>query len=399
MSKRLLTRLNGRILNLLWSEGKIIECSAFPEQKNGLVLGGIYVAMVSQVIPRIKSAFLKVGNETLFYPLAEPSAQAAAGQAQKEKLKPGDELIVQVVREPIGSKDALAAGGVEVSGRYVLVSHITGQSGVSFSRKIKDNSWKDEIREKLSALLEDTSDLRFLVRTNAASVPADDIIKEAVSLKIRVERIIDHAQYLPAGSCLYRPEPDYIRLIRDTPSTELEEVVSDCEDLLREARNTLTADAAMQSVPFRLYDDPSLSFALCFGIESAIAQAMKKTVWLPCGGWLTIEQTEALTAVDVNSGKATKGYSDNPDESFLAVNLEAAEALAAQLRLRNVSGMILVDFINMKKKENEEKLLRVLNELARKDPVKTVIVDMTKLGLVEITRKKVRDTLDKQLNS
>ena len=399
MSKRILIRHNSRIVNLLLQDGKIIECAAFPEQESHLVLGGIYIAVVSQVIERLAAAFLKVGSQTLYYSLKENPQPIITKQGRSSVLKSGDELMIQVKREPIGTKDALGGCDIEIGGRYVVLIRTPGRQSISFSRKITDTAWKSRVREELAGLAETLSGMSVLVRTNAKTVPFEDILREATSLCTRYERLLEQAKFRPAGSCLYRPEPDYIRLIRDTPADQLEEVLSDDRDLLAEARNSLLTDPAMQNIPFRLYDDASLSLVHCYNIEAALTTALNRVIWLPCGGYITIEQTEAFTAVDVNSGKAVRGFADQLEESFLAVNLEAARVLMAQLRLRNISGMILADFINMKKKENEEKLLRLLNELAAQDPTKTVVVDIIKLGLVEITRKKTRDTLDKQLRS
>ena len=403
MSKRLLTRYNGRLLNLLVQEGRIIECQAFPAGQDAPAVGGIYVARVSHVVGRLRSAFLSVGAYNLFMSLQDFPKPLFCSPENRTIMKEGDEILVQVNREAIGSKDACADCHLSLNGRYLVVlREERGEGEITFSRKITDTGWKRQMKEVLVPLcgqIWEGEHVSLLVRTNAYTVSESEIQKEAEELLAEYARILAESVFRPAGSCVYRPVPDYIRLIRDTPASELEEVVSDDKELLEEAKRVLASDPGMKDVPFRLYDDSLLSLSACYGITSALEKALSRQVWLPCGGYITIEQTEALTAVDVNSAKAVSGFKGNTEESFLAINLEAARELMAQLRLRNISGMILADFINLSRKENEERLMRELSALAAADPVKTVIVDMTKLGLVEITRKKVRDTLDKQLHS
>lgn len=173
-----------------------------------------------------------------------------------------------------------------------------------------------------------------------------------------------------------------IKALQNIPISQYEEIVTDLPQAY-EALKELTPPEAL-----RLYADEQLPLAKLYSLETHLKQALSKTVWLPCGGYLVIEPTEAMTVIDVNSGKGSNGKGTAKEQLYLKVNREAAAEIARQIRLRNLSGMIMVDFINMESAKEEQTLLDDLDQLLKADPVKTRLVDMTALGIVEITRKK-----------
>ena len=234
---------------------------------------------------------------------------------------------------------------------------------------------------------------------NTEKPAADDLaplIREAQALIRQAAALWQNAGMRTCYSCLYRPESGYLTEIRDTPQEQYEEILTDDPALYEEIRAFLERSCPQAFSALRLYQDSAVSLRNLYGLPAKIREACGKRVWLKSGGYLVIEPTEALTVIDVNSGKYTgkKGTRD----TFRLINREAALEIARQLRLRNLSGIILVDFISMEKKEDEKELLQLLSAELKKDPVKTAVVDMTPLGLVEITRKKVRRSIYEQLS-
>lgn len=183
--------------------------------------------------------------------------------------------------------------------------------------------------------------------------------------------------------------------MRDVYGDTLEEIVTDLPAILAELGEYLGEYQKEDAEKLRLYEDRLLSLHKLYSLERALDNAAKEKVWLPSGGFLMIQQTEAFVAVDVNTGKYTG--KKKQQETYRKINLEAAREIAAQLRLRNLSGIILIDFINLERKEHQEELLNVLKKYLRRDPVHTVLVDMTKLNIVEVTRKKVRKSLAEEI--
>ncbi|MBP5159914.1 MAG: ribonuclease E/G [Lachnospiraceae bacterium] len=197
-------------------------------------------------------------------------------------------------------------------------------------------------------------------------------------------------------SKLYSAIPQYLWDVRDCFDTDIDEIKTDDEDIFKEMREFMSETNKEELDKITLYTDESISLDKLYGISNKLKKATEKNVWLDSGGYIVIEPTEALVSVDVNTGKAVSRKT-NPEETFLKINKEAAVMIAKQIKLRNLSGMILVDFIDMKSEEHKKELIDVfINEL-HKDRIHTTFVDMTKLGLVEITRKKVKKPLHEQI--
>ena len=197
-------------------------------------------------------------------------------------------------------------------------------------------------------------------------------------------------------SCLYRAPSGYISGVRDYFSLDLERIVTDDKEIYEELKKTFGEGASLPDGELVLYEDKALSLSALYGLEVKLEDALKERVWLKSGAYLVIQPTEALTVIDVNSGKCQKGLKSG---LYLKINLEAAEEIARQLRLRNVSGICIVDFINMDTEEEKEELVRNLKHHLEQDRIPTVFVDFTKLGLAEITRKKVKKPLWEQVES
>ena len=229
------------------------------------------------------------------------------------------------------------------------------------------------------------------MRTNAKETTKEVIGGEVLALKQRMDELLAKAENRTCFTLLEGAEPSFILNLRDTYAGSLQSVITDDKICYEEMRRYRDKNQKADLEKLQFYQDPLLPLIKLYKLEAALEEALERRVWLKSGGYLVIEPTEALTVVDVNTGK----YSGkkNAEDTILKINLEAAAETARQLCLRNLSGIIIVDFIDMAREEHKQQLLTVLEEELKKDPVKTVLVDMTKLGLVEITRKKVRKPL------
>ena len=291
------------------------------------------------------------------------------------------------------TKDPVARGVLQIGGRYGVVMY--PEKGIYFSKKITEESWRDTMKKAFRHRLPDG--FGILLRTNAATASREEIEEEMIRLSTQLQEIIEKAPYRSFGTRLWKPQPDYLQTLRDLPMHGVEEIVTDDETLFDELSSALLAYPETAAISCRYYQDRLLSLEKCYRIPFFLEQVKEKQVWLNSGAYLVIEQTEALTAVDVNTGKATGNRKEW--EAFLfRTNMEAAREIMAQIRLRNLSGIIILDFINMKDPAHQEELLSCLRSLAVSDPVRTAVIDMTPLGLVEVTRKKEKDTLEKQLS-
>ena len=235
----------------------------------------------------------------------------------------------------------------------------------------------------------------LIVRTNSGEAEKQEILAELEYLKKRWRRVLDICKTRTCYSLLEKASPFYIQAVRDVYGDTLEEIVTDLPAIFAELGEYLGEYQKEDAEKLRLYEDRLLSLHKLYSLERALDNAAKEKVWLPSGGFLMIQQTEAFVAVDVNTGKYTG--KKKQQETYRKINLEAAREIAAQLRLRNLSGIILIDFINLERKEHQEELLNVLKKYLRRDPVHTVLVDMTKLNIVEVTRKKVRKSLAEEI--
>ncbi len=368
---------------------RAVQLEFADERAGSPVLGDIYIGKVKDIAKNISAAFVDLGNgSTGYYSLEDNPVHNFADEvspAQARRLRPGDEIIVQVAREAVRSKDMVLSAKLSFTGRFcVLIAG--GPPRVSFSSKIADEAWKKEIAGFLAPEMEPSFGL--IVRTNACGARPEQIREELLRLKETYRAVMDKGRHRTCFSLLYEAPPSYVGRIRDAYSASMEEILTDDEEIFRTVREYLRREQPDDADRLRFYSDPLVPLSKLYSLEKAAQEALQKKVWLRSGGYLVIEPTEAMTVIDVNTGKFT-GRKLMRD-TVRAINLEAAREIARQLRLRNLSGIILVDFINMSEAEDRGELMRALASCCAEDPVRTSVVDMTKLDLVEITRKKVR---------
>ena len=363
------------------------------------ILGNIYVGQTETISKNIQAAFVLIQPGVRCYlPLAEaPSLLYASGRKGKGPLRPGDQILVQVSREAMKQKLPSLTSDLTFTGRYLVLTVNNRTLGVS--RKLPD-----EERERWSAWVKqrgEGKEFGIVVRTNAAAVDEAVLDEELQTLEARLLKVTGQGPFRSVYSCLYKEESGVWQAVRDARGIDV--IVTDLPDFYAElqeagANGRRDADPAPSKMPSaELYEDELLPLYKRFRLEGAFQEALHEKVWLKSGGFLVIQQTEAFVSIDVNTGKCSGNK--KMEETFRMVNLEAAREIARQLRLRNLSGTILIDFINMKNPDHEEELFHVMEKLLKKDPVKCKAVDFTALHIMEMTRKKVRRSLREELCS
>lgn len=363
-----------------------MDTAPLPEEES--ILGNIYLARVSETAPGLNGAFLSLSEGRNAYLSLSNCRKILLANREWEEggaLKQGDEAVVQIVSEAMKTKQPAASEKLSLTGQYCVCFYFG--HGLHFSRKLNEKK-KTEIEAALRAEnIPGWKQYQFTIRTNAEDLtdpePLFQEMKKFISVFDNLTKVYRHRTRY---SLLYQKEAEILSRIRDIPLSSYDEIVTDEENVFR-----LLSDSFCEK-PVRLYTDRLLSLAKLYSIETHLREALGKKVWLPCGGYLVIEPTEAMVVIDVNSGKMVSRGREK-ENYYLKVNLEAAAEVARQLRLRNYSGMIMVDFINMDSRESEKLLLERLAGFLGQDRTGARLVDMTALGIVEITRKKVRRPL------
>lgn len=372
------------------------------------VVGNIYKGRVQRVMPGMQAAFVDIGLERAAFLHANDvmrslqvqgtDADAQAGPLPvppiAELLRDGQDVVVQVVKEPIGTKGARLTMQISIPSRYLVL--LPQSSVVGVSARIEDEAE----RARLKALVaeraqEGGASHGYIVRTNAEGQPAEALAEDTAYLA-RVWALVEsQVAQAKLGSCVYEDLSLPMRAVRDLMRRDVEKVKVDSRETCERLR--VFAAQYMPDLAERIehYGGERPVFDL-YGVEDEIGRALDKQVPLKSGGYLVIDQTEAMTTVDVNTGSFVGQR--NLEETVYRTNLEAAQAVARQLRLRNLGGIIIIDFIDMVDPEHRRQVLRTLEKSLVKDHAKTTVYDFSPLGLVEMTRKRTVESLQRQLS-
>ena len=392
--KILIIKLNEKLLTMLIRDNQILSIQV--QRETDYAVGNIYVGKVQNISENIGAAFVDLGGGYLtFLPLTEAKHAFITNRRTDGRLKTGDEVLVQIVKEPMKTKLAGVTTEISLSGKYAVAGYAdntdTAKGIVQISSKL---SKKHQLRfRNIEELQQIAERHRLIIRTNAGALENDEtLIEEAQNLSGQLEHILQIADKRTCYSCLYRGKSEYLHFIENTYTAEYDEVVTDIPEIYEEVKD----HPAGTGLPVRLYEDAMLPLYKLYAVETRIKELLDKKVWLKSGGYLVIEPTEALISIDVNSGKCEQGK--DKEETAVKINMEAAEMIAVHLRARNLSGIILVDFINLRKKEHERQLVEYMRSLLKKDSITADVVDMTGLGLMEITRKKVNPSFREQFS-
>ena len=373
------------------------------------VVGNIYKGRVQRVMPGMQAAFIEIGLDRAAFlhanDILRPApTRAIDGDATPvpatpapmplitELLREGAEVVVQVVKDPIGSKGARLTTQLSIPSRYLVLLPQSRVIGVS--ARIEDEAERARLKSLVAELSANVGSPGYIVRTNAEGQPAEALAEDVAYLGRAWKLIEEQVQSTRVGACVYEDLSLPMRAVRDLMRRDVEKVKVDS----RETCDRLRAFAA-QYMPglaekIEHYGGSRPVFDL-YGVEDEIQRALEKEVPLKSGGYLVIDQTEAMTTVDVNTGSFLGQR--NLEETVYRTNLEAAQAVARQLRLRNLGGIIIIDFIDMHDVEHRRQVLRTLEKSLARDHAKTTVYDFSPLGLVEMTRKRTVESLERQL--
>lgn len=376
-----ITEYESRVLTALYENDVLAEL--WLQDGEEIRVGDIYVGKIKNVVPNLRAAFVEFASGKMgYYQPEEHVPICFLNQKKNDKMASGDEILVQVAAEPLKSKEWKLSGRIRFAGQWAVYEPLGTLCSVS--AKIRD----PETRRRLQALTEheDAAKGGWTIRTAAAKAEDDEILAEMKKIAEQAQKVLDTAKMRSCYSRVYRGMSlAQELLLRCAPECS---VTTD----IRSVYDELTA---VFPGKIRLYEDKSWPLLKLKGLEAELERALGKAVWLPSGGRLFIEQTEAMTVIDVNSGKAVG--KNQREAQFFRVNTEAVRESLRQIRLRNLSGIIMIDLINMKNKEHIEAIAGMLKEQSVKDPVQTTFVDITGLQIAELTRKKVRRTLKEQM--
>lgn len=391
--KLIITKCYDHILTALQEDGKISELHYSPIQTGkSCRIGEIYVGKVKKILPNINGAFIEIQNgQECYYSLEEKAEPVFTSKHGKKALNVGDELLVQVRKEALKSKQPSVSGDLNFVGKYVILS--SGNRKIGVSAKLSR-----EQREHLLSIGNAFSDKDYglIFRTNSGEAKEELITAEIKELEDEYLRVVSYGKMRTCYSLIYHVEDDWLLSLKNLYQEGLREILVDAveeDGMLYHKTEAFLRKEQPEDLPLlRAYTDDTYPLRKCLSLEKITEEALAEKVWMSSGAYLVIQPTEALTVIDVNSGKCLKKKKLFPD-----INREAAREAARQIRLRNLSGIILIDFINMDSKEEKDELLHYMQTLLNQDPNPGHIVDMTKLQLVEITRKKIRKTLKESL--
>lgn len=410
MTQAVITQLNNRRFLLIYEENELVECHPLQEE-HAMQIGNIYIGRVEKVVKNIQSAFVRLDAEHVGYlPLNDKPAFVLNRKLPKglPSIAEGDKVLVQVEQEPQKMKQARVTGNICLSGDYVALDLSGGHVGVS--KKIKN---VDRVAELKAIILSEQnnkvesvtttdksvcsinqditsktkSDIQYgcVLRTACENASNEAVLDEYRHLIMEMEEILHKAEFERNTGCIKTGKSEYLALLCDYGMDRIDEIKTDLADVQKELLHS-SNDAIHPGLTF--YDDKEYPLCKLLGLETEIKKLLSKKVWLKSGGFLVIEPTEAMVVIDVNTGKSI-GKKDK-DKHILKLNLEAAEEIIKQLRLRNLSGIIMIDFINMSNAEDKQQVVKQLERGLKKDKVPGYFVEITKLDVFELTRKKTR---------
>lgn len=406
MTRAVITACNNIQYLLIYEENNLAECHPLISN-DSFQIGNIYIGRVEKVVKNIQSAFIRLDEDHVGYlPLNDKPAMVLNRTLPKglPSIAEGDKVLVQVEQEALKMKQARVTGNISLAGNYAALDLLTGMVGVS--NKIRNAERVEELKTMVS------SDMPYgvIFRTACEQARNDAIWAELQHLSTQMDQIIHKAEYERNTGLIQGGKPEYLAIMEEYGWARIDEIQTDNKVIYEELyakKNFVTSTNASSDQnhvpnndsdvdqPRILYYEDEYPLYKLLSLETEITHLLDRRVWLKSGGFLVIEPTEAMVVIDVNTGKSIG--KKRQEEHLLKVNEEAAVEIAKQLRLRNLSGIILVDFINMKQPESRDKLIRTLKSVLHKDKVPSRFVDVTALELYEITRKKIRRPLHEMI--
>jgi len=402
----------------LIENGTIAELHIERTRGKGIV-GNIYKGRVIRVLPGMQAAFVDIGlekaaflyvadvfdafeeYESLLYGVKKD--QEISGPLPRdsqpefkplhpieELLQEGQELLVQVSKEPLGTKGARITSHISLPGRHLVYMPTVDHVGIS--RRIEDEEERERLREAVERLKKPGTG--FIVRTVSEGKSEDDLLSDMQYLSTLWDEISKRQDKISVPSLVHCDLDVIQKVVRDIVTEQVDKIIVDSKPDYDRIVQFITTFMPKMKYLIELYEDEEPIFDH-YGLEVEISRALGRKVWLKSGGYIIIEQTEALTAVDVNTGRFVGKH--NLEDTILKTNLEAVKEIAYQLRLRNIGGIIIIDFIDMEKEVNRDKVFNALEEALKSDKSKTNIQKISELGLVEMTRKRVRESIGRMM--
>jgi len=381
----------------------------FSERKNGnYILGHIYKGRINSVLPGMQVAFVDIGlprnaflhisdvhrefNEFGEWSQEEDSKSKRKGTrvAINDLLKKGQDILVQIDKESIGNKGPRVTAYITLPGRFLVLMPTVANIGVS--RKIENEAERRRLKNLIQKLRKDNSG--YIVRTAAEGKGEAEFAAEMNLLTQQWEQISQNAQTLGAPALVQDDLGLVLRVLRDIFTEEVSEFVIDSKERYQKVMAYLDSTMPNLKSRVKLHENSEPIFE-AYNIEKSIRRALRRKIWLKCGGYIVIEQTEAMISIDVNTGKYVG--KEDPDDTILKTNLEAVKEITRQIRLRDIGGIIVIDFIDMDNESHRRKVFRAIKDALKKDRSRTNILSFTELGLVEMTRQRTKPSLAKTL--
>lgn len=397
MNQAVITQLNDMSFLLIYEEDELAECHPLLE-KQSLQIGSIYIGRVEKVVKNIQSAFIRLDADHVGYlPLNDKPAIILNRTLPKglPSIAENDLILVQVEQEPQKMKQARVTGNISLGGNYVVLDLQQGITRVS--KKIKDAEQVKELKNLISTrtgICETNSpqlgkwSYGCVCRTACEQADSQMILSEYESLFNEFDQLIHRAVYERRTGCIKAGKKEYLAILEEYGINRIDEVKTDKPEVAELLKGSVSKVV--------LYEDEAYPLSKLLSLETEINKLLNKKVWLKSGGFLIIEPMEAMVVIDVNSGKSIG--KKNKETHIFEINMEAAREITRQLRLRNLSGIIMVDFINMEENLHKQQIIKCLEEGFRKDKVPGYFIEITKLDVFELTRKKIRKPLHEVMN-
>ncbi|KGT94454.1 ribonuclease G [Erwinia typographi] len=398
MTAELLVNITPSETRVAYIDGGILQEIHIEREARRGIVGNIYKGRVSRVLPGMQAAFVDIGLEKAAFLHASdimPHTECVAGDEQKnfsvrdisELVRQGQDLVVQVVKDPLGTKGARLTTDITLPSRYLVF--MPGASHVGVSQRIESEAERDRLKKVVSSYCDELGG--YIIRTAAEGVGEGELASDAAFLKRLWTKVIERRKRNQTRCRLYGEVALSQRILRDFAGAALDRIRIDSR-LSYEQLVEFTGEYIPEmTAKLELYTGKQPIFDL-FDVENEIQRSLDRKVELKSGGYLIIDQTEAMTTIDINTG-AFVGHR-NLDETIFNTNIEATQAIARQLRLRNLGGIIIIDFIDMTNEDHRRRVLHSLEQALSKDRVKTGIHGFSQLGLVEMTRKRTRESIE-----